>query len=412
MHHRAGTPSLSWHRRLEARVTAAVSAIVAASLGALLLLTTDAVSSQSYTRASTELQIAQTALDHQLLTRASAATRSLQLVTELPVLRAHLLDSRLAGDRDTVTAMAEDYRVQLGATFLVVTDARGIWLSQPGWQDGTEDAAPLERLVAEAREGSTPAAIVSVGSRLFLALSAPARFSEEVLGTLTAGFSIDDGLAAELARLAHSEAIVWSGDRVMATSLTREPGVEVLRAAREALAASPDRPHPLIQLGGRQFVAASFPLQPPGLRSVPGRLVVLADWQPTAAFIDGLNARFLLAGLAVFGIALAGGLALSRSISRPLRQIASAAARIAEGDLTLRLPDEGSAEAVTVAHAFNDMSEALREARERLVHDAIHEPLTQLPNRVLLMERLDRAIARRVRHPDYRFGVLFIDVDR
>jgi diguanylate cyclase (GGDEF)-like protein len=46
------------------------------------------------------------------------------------------------------------------------------------------------------------------------------------------------------------------------------------------------------------------------------------------------------------------------------------------------------------------------------VHDAIHDPLTQLPNRVLFMERLERAMARRVRHPNYKFAVLFIDLDR
>ena len=46
------------------------------------------------------------------------------------------------------------------------------------------------------------------------------------------------------------------------------------------------------------------------------------------------------------------------------------------------------------------------------MHDAIHDPLTRLPNRVLFMERLERAMARRARHPDYRFAVLFIDLDR
>ncbi len=48
----------------------------------------------------------------------------------------------------------------------------------------------------------------------------------------------------------------------------------------------------------------------------------------------------------------------------------------------------------------------------RLVHDASHDPLTQLPNRALFMDRLTRAIAHHVRHPDSMFAVLFIDLDR
>src|SRR5258705_1926953 len=58
------------------------------------------------------------------------------------------------------------------------------------------------------------------------------------------------------------------------------------------------------------------------------------------------------------------------------------------------------------------MSTLLLAARERLEHDAIHDSLTELPNRVLFMERLQRAMARRGQHPDYQFAVLFLDVDR
>ena len=58
------------------------------------------------------------------------------------------------------------------------------------------------------------------------------------------------------------------------------------------------------------------------------------------------------------------------------------------------------------------MSVSLREAQDRLVHDATHDALTRLPNRALFMERLERALIRRVRHPQYAFAVLFIDLDR
>jgi diguanylate cyclase (GGDEF)-like protein len=67
---------------------------------------------------------------------------------------------------------------------------------------------------------------------------------------------------------------------------------------------------------------------------------------------------------------------------------------------------------VRVARAFNDMNTSLRAAQARLTHDATHDPLTGLPNRALFMERLDRALIRRQRHPGYLFAVLFVDLDR
>ncbi|AFY61594.1 PAS domain-containing protein [Synechococcus sp. PCC 6312] len=48
----------------------------------------------------------------------------------------------------------------------------------------------------------------------------------------------------------------------------------------------------------------------------------------------------------------------------------------------------------------------------QLIHDALYDSLTGLPNRVLLLERLNQAWNRYRRHPDCPFVLLFIDVDR
>ena len=47
----------------------------------------------------------------------------------------------------------------------------------------------------------------------------------------------------------------------------------------------------------------------------------------------------------------------------------------------------------------------------QLRHDALHDALTGLPNRSLLMERLDLALKRTRRHPDLIIAVLFLDFD-
>ncbi len=64
--------------------------------------------------------------------------------------------------------------------------------------------------------------------------------------------------------------------------------------------------------------------------------------------------------------------------------------------------------AICVAE-FRDMT-GERAEREQLEHLAMHDALTGLPNRRLLQDRLDRAIAR-VRRSDQIFAVAFIDLD-
>src|SRR6266853_5672172 len=57
-----------------------------------------------------------------------------------------------------------------------------------------------------------------------------------------------------------------------------------------------------------------------------------------------------------------------------------------------------------------DISERKR-AEDMLAHSSFHDGLTNLPNRALFLDRLQRAFALSKRHTDYKFAVLFIDID-
>lgn len=54
----------------------------------------------------------------------------------------------------------------------------------------------------------------------------------------------------------------------------------------------------------------------------------------------------------------------------------------------------------------------LKQAQELIIHNALHDPLTNLPNRTLLIERLELAIWQAERSESYHYAVLFLDLDR
>ncbi len=53
-----------------------------------------------------------------------------------------------------------------------------------------------------------------------------------------------------------------------------------------------------------------------------------------------------------------------------------------------------------------------KQIETQLAHNAYHDALTGLPNRLLFIDRLQQVIARLQRHPQEQFAVLFLDLDR
>ncbi|MCB9519519.1 MAG: EAL domain-containing protein [Myxococcales bacterium] len=62
------------------------------------------------------------------------------------------------------------------------------------------------------------------------------------------------------------------------------------------------------------------------------------------------------------------------------------------------------------AGSQSDVTER-KTAEAKLMHDALYDPLTGLPNRALFMDLLGRALRRQRRRPEAGFGVLFLDLD-
>jgi diguanylate cyclase (GGDEF)-like protein/PAS domain S-box-containing protein len=71
---------------------------------------------------------------------------------------------------------------------------------------------------------------------------------------------------------------------------------------------------------------------------------------------------------------------------------------------------EAGGKAVRFCGTMMDVT-ARRAAADRVLHDALHDPLTRLPNRNLFLDLVKRSFARGRRREGYAFAVLFLDLD-
>ena len=153
-----------------------------------------------------------------------AAAAQIRLIAELPVFRAHMIDVTLANDVATIEALTDHYRAQLGSDFCLVTDPAGRWLGQAGWPANAR-CAGARCWPASMKRARTDRdrAILTIDNQLYLVVFEPASFADEVLGTLVAGYRLDDGVARALAeRHAHGRHVAGGAGHLRQQS----PGAE------------------------------------------------------------------------------------------------------------------------------------------------------------------------------------------
>ena len=102
-----------------------------------------------------------------------------------------------------------------------------------------------------------------------------------------------------------------------------------------------------------------------------------------AMFDDSVTIVLLVAAAVAAVVAVLLAVVFARRLARPIERLAVAAGQIADGDLAVRVPEDGPAELRALAAAYNTMAERLAEQdaiRREFVVNASHELRTPLTN--------------------------------
>jgi len=182
--------------------------------------------------------------------------------------------------------------------------------------------------------------------------------------------------------------------------------------------------------GEKHFLNISFLQDEYGLNWV-GAIVV-----PESDFMNEVNANNrinILLCLGALGLATTLGLCTSRWITRPIKQLIEASKAISTGYFNQVSVVKGVRELDALTVSFNEMAEQLQisfrdleqanrnleqeiverqQIGQELEYNSLHDPLTNLPNRTLLMERLEQVVKKIRREENYLAAILFIDLDR
>ncbi|HSF19437.1 MAG TPA: EAL domain-containing protein [Vicinamibacteria bacterium] len=355
-----------------------------------------------------ELRVGARVLDRILLARGA------QLSDTVRVLAADFAFREVvaSGDPETITSVLANHgaRIDADAVFLMSLDGiveaetlGGHYVGQP---------FPVPELLSRAKSESEASGVVSFGDRPHQFVLVPV-LAPQPIALVCMGFTIDRDFLVEVGTLTAMDVSIWSRPTTsdafaMLSTLPREKQNELL--GRTRIPSSPEGPvPPTIELGTESFALALRPLE----TADDSRIEVLLQRS-----IDEARGPFRRLELQIFALssgallgALVAAVFLARSVSRPLHRLADGAGRIERGDYSLAFDIECQDEVGQLAKAFDRMRRGISEREEKIRYQAMHDTLTDLPNRTLFLDRLEHAIKQAQRRGT-QVVVVMMDLDR
>ncbi|MGE6385508.1 EAL domain-containing protein [Pseudomonas sp. NPDC078416] len=204
------------------------------------------------------------------------------------------------------------------------------------------------------------------------------------------GFSMDGDLAQELRSLSGLQVSFLSIVQKQPGQMISTQPAPLFDSLRGVMMNPPSDEMQMTEHQSQSFLSKTLRLGSNSDSEVVALLQSPLD-QAMQAFAPLDKTLFWITVVALAG-SLVGALLLARGLSRPVSALAQAARRIGEGDYATPVVLDRRDELGLLASAINSMQSGIAERELQLAHNALHDPLTGLPNRALVMERLGSAV--------------------
>ncbi len=291
-------------------------------------------------------------------------------------------------DRATIRDTAGEMwsRISDSSAIFVVTDPQGQVIASLGGLALKDGDLPAVRAVSVKFPAQAQGFSVQGGALYELVITpvyVQTNAGPGLLNVLVAGFPVDDAVALSLKRRTGGSDFIFRapGARVVSTMSAEQTRGIVSRYVPASQARQFDLP-------GAEFAVLGSPLK--DVEGKPlGDLLMIRSYEPVRSGIRSLQRRFIwIWGAAVMAAALMSSV-IAQRILRPVQELDRAAARIAEQDYSVRVPEQGGDELARLARTFNQMSASIQEAREELIRQ----------ERLSTIGRLASSIVHDLRNP-------------
>lgn len=387
---------------LRSRITASLLALLVVVGGLILILVLVAMRGSIIDQATARIEIGRNVVQGEL----NDQVRQLQRAATVLAHDFGFKQAVATRDEATVRTALINQGGRIGADLVAAMDPDEEVNLAIGPDVGEEAGFPFPEMTAEAdRIGSNVATRVYAG-HAYQIVVLPVLAPERVGWTLL-GFRIDGTVLSDLAGLAGTDLslidVAGEGPTTLATTVP-QPAVA---SALSGQLRENETDIRVLKVAGSEYLA-----QQSSVSGDPGASLRLLMQEPlTQALEPYRRLRLEVFAIIVVACLLAAGVGVfvARGVSEPIDRLVQAAGRIGRGEYFRKLSSRGVKEVRTLAGSFNAMQEAIAEREARILHQAHHDNLTDLANRVVAVDTIREQLAA---DPPEPFAVILIDLNR
>lgn len=367
----------------QARIAGVLVLLLLVVVGALYVAVQAATNAAVRSQADEQLEVGSLVFQRLLEMRGN------QLHDAVQVLAADFgfKDAVASGDAETIRSALANHGARINASVVMMLNLDGRLEVSTDQQISEQTAKRLSAQVVQRQREGVQIFLMPIADKIYLLVQATVTAPLPIARVMM-GFQVDTAFAAELRELTHLDLTLLA---------TQEGGADIwistlMPAEREQLrvAVAGMSGDAIRVLGSEQYLNQNLVLAVGDGFEV--RVLLHKSLSQAQLAFAPLDQKILLIALAALTASLAGALLLARTVSQPVQQLAGVAERVRQGDYEAELDLQRSDELGQLATAFKAMQQGIAERERQLAHNALHDPLTGLPNRTLALERLGSAI--------------------
>jgi two-component system sensor histidine kinase HydH len=321
---------------LRSRIFITSALLTVLSIAVAIYLVNVRVTQEAERALQREIFATGTLVDQLRTTRTQTFTTMARLIADTSKLKA----ATSTNDPQTVQVAVGDIQKQLtlSPNLLLVTGKSGGVLAIIGTSPRAADIVAHQPAIREALSGRESVSLLPQASGMLQLVTVPIAIylsHPEMLGTLSAGFLLDDEFSARLKAITGSDVAFGMDGQILATTLPREH-----LATLGSLMHETEEVHD-VRIGDEEYavlprrLAASADTE--GLATGPVALILRSRTEQLAG-LQAIHAGLALTAILAVGLATLLSFAVARTITRPLATITDAMREVAAtGDLTRKI---------------------------------------------------------------------------